>query len=60
MMIMMIMMIMMMMMMIIVMVIYQAKEFCEGKGDSLWNYDTCACEARSVVARGAGEEPGSR
>ena len=47
-------------MMMIMMIMFQAKEFCEGKGDSLWNYDTCACEARSVVARGAGEEPGSR
>ena len=38
----------------------QAKAFCEEQSESLWNYDNCKCEKRSLVARGAGEEPGTR
>ena len=35
----------------------QRKAACEEQRDVYWNYDTCACEKRGVVARGAGEEP---
>ena len=35
----------------------QTKAACEEQRDVYWNYDTCACEKRGVVARGAGEEP---
>ena len=39
--------------------LFQAKSVCEQSLDSFWNYDTCGCEKRNLVARGAGEEPRS-
>ena len=38
-------------------ILMQRKAACEEQRDVYWNYDTCACEKRGVVARGAGEEP---
>ena len=32
---------------------------CEEKLDYFWNYEECRCDKRSLVARGAGEEPRS-
>ena len=40
-------------------VILQAKEFCESQLDFHWSYETCECVKRSLVERGAGEEPRS-
>ena len=37
---------------------FQAKDICDEQKDFFWNYDSCECERRSLVARGAGEEPG--
>ena len=35
----------------------QAKDFCESQKDFHWSYKTCECVKRSLVERGAGEEP---
>ena len=38
--------------------IFQTKALCEDQKDFYWNYERCECEGRSLVARGAGEQPG--
>ena len=38
---------------------FQTKALCEDQKDFYWNSESCECEGRSLVARGAGEQPGT-